>query len=195
MRNVWIVAVVAVGGALAMFGGWKLRDLQMDEVTRIPASSESTGPAMGGTAPDRTGQVTSSQRLESRPERAARIAARREAQRTETRALVAAGQRNLESAFRTEETNPAWARGKEQELERHVVNPQMDALNAIPTDFEVECKAKTCRIEAEFATPSAADDWATLYLTNNGGLLPRASLNKVRQPDGTVRLVLLGSTI
>ncbi len=195
MQKGWIVAAIVAGCALAMYGGWKLRDLQANDDVGRTANAESSELPTVGTGLGPRGSAGLSQRLESRTERAARIAAARDAQRDQTRAVVAAGKQNLESAFRSEKTNPTWARGKELELERYVVNPQMDSLNAIPTEFDVECKSSTCRIEAEFASPSAADDWATLYLTNNGGLLPRSTLSKVRQPDGTVKLVMVGSTI
>lgn len=193
MQKAWVLVAIVAVCAIAAYGGWKLRDAQTRQQPAImnPATPETSTRALPGIE----GGTVVPQRLESRTERTARIAAEREAQRSSTRAAVAAGQQNLEAAFRSEQPNATWARGKEMELERYVVNPQMDAINAVPTDFDVECKARTCRIQAEFASASAADDWAMLYLTNNGGLLPRSSLSKTVQPDGTVKLVMLGSTI
>lgn len=191
-----IIALAVVACGLALWGGWALRGTQGHADAAAGAIDDGTGrQAVAAAATPASGPAAAPQRLESRAERVARLAAQREEQRDMSRKVVAAGRQNLESRFRSEKPNPGWARAKEAELERYVVNPQMDAIDAVPTDFNVECKASTCRIEAEFANPSAADDWATLYLTNNGGTLPRSSLTKVRQPDGTVKLVMVGSTI
>lgn len=119
----------------------------------------------------------------------------REDERKSVQDIVATGDRKLRDLYQMETTNQKWAAAKQLELEKFVVVPQMEAINAIPTEFDVRCRSSMCRIVADFPSRTAADDWSTLYMTNNGGLLPRASLNTTAQADGSVRLEILGTTM
>lgn len=192
MRNRWAFAVaMVVIGIIVAATVWRSRDARQPPAVVAPVDgSMETGPndvPAGGRTPARGS-------LELPQERAARIAKIREAQEVKAAQVVAAGKRTLETAFASEKPNPAWASAKERELEGFVVNPQMESINALPSRFEVQCKSVTCRIEADFPTTTALDDWTTLFLTNNGGTLPRTSMTRIQQPDGTVRLIMLGST-
>lgn len=124
----------------------------------------------------------------------ARERAERRQRQSQANAIVDTGRRNLESEFASESLDPVWSRAKETELEKFVLDPQMEAIGAIPTAFTVACKSSVCRIVAAFPSKTAAEDWTSLYVINNGGLLSRVSYNHVLQPDGTMQLELIGST-
>lgn len=189
MPSRWIVLTLLGVGVICAWVALRPKE----SVRPVPTVATESTDAGYRTSPSARSS-TARQMLETQRERSERVAKMREHQIKRAGAVVAAGKRNLQSAFDAERPNPGWARAKEAELEGYVINPQMEALDAVPTAFNVECRSATCRIEADFTTATALEDWTTLFLTNNAGALPRSSITRNVQPDGTVRLVLLGST-
>ncbi len=194
MRKIQMLAI-AVGGlcllGLGAFGGWVAghRDEPLSAAPAVMAGDAPVGSALGALRP------VPGEPLLTPEESLARVAADRKAAQSAVAKVVSDGKQNLQAEFQGQRVNTAWARAKETELEKRVVDPQMEAISAIPTAFDVECRSSACRIVAEFPNRSAADDWLTLYLTTNGGLLPRVSFNQTPQPDGSIKLEVLGSTM
>lgn len=174
---------------LAAGGGWYLAKRGSAPPPISPQTVEQPGTRGPAVQSSRPGYAP----MLSEAEEAAKDAEERKASQDGAKAVIDSGRRLLQQRFDSEQPDAAWARRKEAELESRVIDPQMDAINAIPTSFKVECRSATCRIVADFASRSAAEDWLTLYLTTNGGLLKQASFDQAQQPDGTVRMQILGN--
>jgi len=69
---------------------------------------------------------------------------------------------------------------------------QIEQLHAEPQSLDVDCKTSMCRIQADFASESLANDWLTLFATNLGSEMPEASFQHSTNPDGTHRVLVYG---
>lgn len=185
----YAIPAVLLACGLAALGGWHA-------AKRHAAQSAPSLPVQRQAAAASTRSPAAASRLVpmlAETEEAARQQTERSTEQSEAKRLVDSGRRLLQQRFESEQADAAWARRKEIELESLVITPQMEPINAIPTSFNVECRSATCRIIADFANRAAAEDWLTLYLTTNGGLLKQASFDQSPQPDGTIRLQVVGA--
>ena len=118
----------------------------------------------------------------------ARLQAKRAQQHKKIDGVVAAGRSKLAGRYESEPIDHAWATVKRAELMELGTSEQIEAIHAQPTNLGVDCRTSVCRIGADFPNPTAAEDWATLYMTSEGANLPQASLKTVVNPDGSVHL-------
>ncbi len=113
---------------------------------------------------------------------------RRQQQRQEVGKVVESGRRKLVGAYESETIDRQWAGNKQRTLESLQSNAQIEELNARPSAFDVACRTSTCRIQADFPSRLAAEDWITLYLLNAGPEIMNSSVNRTILPDGTASI-------
>jgi hypothetical protein len=117
---------------------------------------------------------------------------RRDESRAKAKQIVELGRSQLLSQYNNEKVDPAWAPSREHSLIEHAISPQISELKAEPKNMTSRCRSSVCQITADFATPTAADDWFTLFLTNSGTDLSHASMQTTKNPDGTTHLEIYG---
>jgi hypothetical protein len=122
------------------------------------------------------------------------IRARREREQANQAQAVAAGRNKLVSQYQNEKVNGGWAAAREQSLTSNAVSPQIEQLGAKPKNLTAHCRSTTCQITADFPTPTAADDWVTLYLTDPATALSKSSYQTSENPDGSVHIDLYGQS-
>ncbi|MDB6164394.1 MAG: hypothetical protein JWL98_1826 [Xanthomonadaceae bacterium] len=120
------------------------------------------------------------------------IQARRDVARAQSVKAVDAGRNRLVAQFQGEKVDGGWATAREQSLTQHSTSPQIADLKAEPKNMTSQCRSSTCRITADFANPSTAEDWVTLFLTNPGTNLSHASFQTTPNADGTVHIEIYG---
>ncbi len=108
--------------------------------------------------------------------------------------VAQAGRTKLQGQYQTEAVDAGWAIGKERALETLQSNDQIEQFGARPVALDVACRSSVCRLQAEFASRVAADDWITLYLLNAGHEISRSSYLRTDYPDGTASIELYGQT-
>lgn len=138
------------------------------------------------------GNQTSLRVLPSAPVDTAAIAAGRAAQKTAVDGIVEAGRRKLTAQYQAERIDGSWAIAREDSLLANGTSPQIEALNAQPANLVAHCRTSVCRVEANFATQQIANDWLTLYSTNQGVHLSSATYDMTPNPDNTVHLEIYG---
>jgi hypothetical protein len=125
---------------------------------------------------------------------AGELHARRKEQKAQREAnidrIVAAGRKKVVGRYESETIDSAWANATRQELLKFSLSDQIRATQSEPSGLNIDCRRTTCRIEADFPSITAADDWSTLYLTDAGSRLPNASLQKSYNADGSVHLTI-----
>lgn len=104
--------------------------------------------------------------------------------------IVAAGRKQIVGRYQSEPIDSVWASATRQELAKYSLSGQIRATNSEPANLSIDCRRTTCRIDADFPNATAADDWSTLYLTGAGSRLPKASLEKSGNADGSVHLTI-----
>lgn len=100
--------------------------------------------------------------------------------------------RELMQRYAAEDLDPVWAAAKEATMFGASTSTQIAQLEAEPQALDISCRSTTCRIEADFASASLAEDWFTLFSTNLGAEMPHASFEYSRQADGSARVVVYG---
>jgi hypothetical protein len=100
--------------------------------------------------------------------------------------------RELMQRYAGENLDPAWAAAKEATMLGASTSIQIEQLDAEPEALDINCKATMCRIEADFASSTLAQDWFTLFSTALGAEMPHASFQYSREVDGSVRVVVYG---
>jgi hypothetical protein len=81
----------------------------------------------------------------------------------------------LQGRYESEPIDQARASAKQQALETLQSNRQIEELGARPVALDVACRSTICRVQAEFASRVAADDWLTLHLLKAGREMSRVS--------------------
>lgn len=177
----WIAPVVVLAIA---FAGWHFFDSRPHAApTEVVPESADTVSSTPFPAP--SVRSPAPMRASSLPSPAVHSAIREQA-----RAVVSAGRNRLVGAYRSEPRSAVWAMQMEQTLTQQSQSPEFASLQANPLDFAVRCRTSTCHITADFASRTAADDWATLYVTNGETGLANTVYDVVVNPDGSVRLEL-----
>lgn len=105
---------------------------------------------------------------------------------------AAAGEQRLRLRYEGERVDAAWAASKQQVLESLSVSPQIEQVNAQPLAIVANCRKTVCRIDADFPSRTAADDWFTLYTLNAGPEMTHSSSRNNVNPDGSVHLQIYG---
>lgn len=147
-----------------------------------PADDEAAAAAPGrGVPPPQVGIATT-----------ASLNAEREQERKNVEAIVAAGRTKLMSRYAGEAIDASWADAKQVELAQFGNSQQIQDIHAEPANLAIDCRRTVCHVTADFATRTAAQDWATLYLTGAGSRIANASLDTIANPDGSYRMEIYG---
>lgn len=96
------------------------------------------------------------------------------------------------SRYRRESVDARWAAVQEGALQRASTSRQIARTGANPANLDVDCKSSVCRVEADFASRGAAEDWVTLFLLGAGSELPRAVFEHSVNPDRTFHVEITG---
>lgn len=83
-------------------------------------------------------------------------------------------------------TGLAAAQGRAQAL---LSDPLVEQAIARPASATFECRARQCRLTAEFAPGAPPDDWLTRVSTAGSSLLPNAQVGRIRLPDGRTQVI------
>lgn len=193
MRWFALVLVVALIAAVT----WSMRPGSTSEadaaaVTASNGSDDGIDTANDAIAP----QSIAGGMSEPLPANAAEALARLESQKARDRAevdkVLAAGRNKLVGRYESETTDQSWANAKQVELAQFSTSAQIEAINVEPGNLDIACRRSICRIGADFASRSAAQDWATLYLTNMGDRLPNAFFEMSANTDGSTHIDVYG---
>ena len=181
----WLILAVAI--LIIGVTAWRVRDMQA--ARQIPAvASTPVQPAQptASTRPLRPDMPLSAE------EQNAFHNQRQLEKKQAVREIVAAGRAKLVGLYQAESTDAAWANAKELELMGYQTSAQIEAAGAKPSNLAIDCKRTTCRLEADFPSRSAAEDWITLFSTESGGKLSRAIVDYEPMAGGGVHLVTHG---
>lgn len=187
-NNVPVVTAVVAVALIVGVSSWMARG-------PTPAASPDGARAVVPAAPTaaiNTRAASARTPLPPAPAPVADLLATMEANRAGASKLAEAGKQKLQSRYEGERVDVAWAAAKQQVLERLSVSPQITQLGAQPLAIQAHCRTSVCRIEADFATRVAADDWHTLYTLNAGTEMSNSSATGSLNPDGTVHLQIYG---
>lgn len=93
--------------------------------------------------------------------------------------------------YSEERADASWAGPHEARMLDASRSDQIAQLQAEPQALDIDCKASMCRVVADFATRSVAEDWFTLFSIGGSGM-PTASYEHSFNPDGTARVTIYG---
>ena len=191
-RSSLVLVALALGIALIVVGTTLWRTGRFGKATSAAESpaADPIAPPQGTTRATMSSGASPLSGLESSDPSI--VAAQRAAEKREVNKVVAAGRSKLVGAYEAENVDQGWAGAKQQALEALQSNEQIEQLNARPVAFDVACRSSTCRVQADFASRLAADDWLTLYLLNAGTELSNSSFRRTDYPDGTASIELYG---
>lgn len=91
-----------------------------------------------------------------------------------------------------EQVDARWAGTKEATMLEAGRSGQILELGAEPHALDIDCRTSMCRIRADFATQSSAEDWFTLFATTLGREMPKATFRYSRNEDGSARVLAYG---
>jgi len=126
----------------------------------------------------------------------ARIAALTAKRRQSAEAMVKQNQAARDAAilaFRNERVDAAWAGAHESRLSGIAASDAIAGTRIQPRDSDISCKARTCLIQANFASRSEAEDWALLFMSSVGDALPTSVVTTNQNPDGSGRVEIYGT--
>jgi hypothetical protein len=121
------------------------------------------------------------------------IAASRVATKARIDNTVKAGRQRLQAQYSSERADPSWAMAREQSLAASSTSSQIADINVEPKDFHADCRSTTCRVTADFASRSNAEDWFSLFLVNTGTRMGKTSYQITANPDGTAHIEIYGT--
>jgi len=117
--------------------------------------------------------------------RAASRRARNRGSEKGTRASAA-----LQSLYRSEPVDAAWAAGMETRLQKLAQDSASQPGGVTPTSLDIDCRRTTCKIDATHPDRVQGDDWAMMYMASVGSNFQRAFTRVVRNPDGTSSVII-----
>ena len=120
------------------------------------------------------------------------LAERRRAMRAEQTKRQNALRDKAAAEFAGERKDPAWARGKERELDAIAELPAITDVGADPKQLDIECRARSCKIDGLFDNMSHSEDWVLSYMSSVGNALPTAVVTQLPNPDGSIRVDIYG---
>ena len=96
-------------------------------------------------------------------------------------------------AFRNERVDAAWAGVHESRLSGIAGAEAIAGTGIQPRDSDISCKARTCRIQADFASRSEAEDWALMFMSSVGDTLPSSVVTTTPNFDGSTTVEIYGT--
>lgn len=122
----------------------------------------------------------------------ARILGKRKRTTEATQARIQQRNAAMASRFAAEKSDPAWSGMHEKDLAALLDSDPMRDAGVKAVNFRADCRSTMCRIQADFPNRSMASDWLQLYMGSAGDRLPVATAHQVANPDGSVRVEILG---
>ncbi|MBC7988934.1 MAG: hypothetical protein H7Y19_05055 [Luteimonas sp.] len=96
--------------------------------------------------------------------------------------------RQLDAQHRAERVDRAWSAQAENELTRLARGDWVAEAGGGPTEFAVDCRSTSCRVDAQFVRQSQAYDWGELFLTQAGGTIYRSQIVVIPRAEGGAQL-------
>ena len=181
-----VVALAFIGLILAvtLFRGWRHDAGVAVPVAEVPVAADTTR-VEASARPTKAGRGARDSNLDNRQQNMEEV--QKEAQRkAESQHLAFAAR------FAAEQVDARWAAAQQADILAASKAGQIAQLQAQPKQIDIDCKSSTCRVEADFARRSVAEDWLTLFLMNMGGGMANATYEYSTNPDGSARLTVYG---
>lgn len=186
----WVIAGVSLVALAVVIARTGSRDAKLEELAqRVEAIDRGTDPDAPARGASRGARGISAQGGVTAARRRDRG---RELSPQQQAAEIERQRRMLEAEFKADAPDPG-SNPLVTQLEDTVVGKDMAATGLAPQDLSIECRQSLCRIAGEFARGGDAEDWATMYLSAAGGRIQRARTAQVRQPDGSVQVIIYGT--
>lgn len=173
------ILIPAVAGALVALGAtWLMSRGEAPQATRV------VGPASVEAGPD--AQAPASGRAQS-----SAPLTNEQAKAIKEKRLAEAEQRQLaqydafQAQYGIETQDPAWAGPQEIRMLEASTHKLIQDAGAVPRNFEADCRASSCRINADFPNRGLAEDFAVLFANAMGSEMPNMSYKHVPGPNGT----------
>lgn len=189
------VAVVVILGVVVATVAMRSKDAAVAGAVDGGASSGADAQAPAGTARPpvaRAGAAASPVSQDQINDKLASAVAGRAKSREEHLARSEALRAQSAQRFASEQVDPAWAPGKEAELDKVARQPQFEMAGAQPQSLSVDCRSSMCKVDGQFETGGKADDWVLMYMSSVGSGMPNSVVSQSRNPDGTTRVEIYG---
>lgn len=158
-----------------------------------PESGGSTAVALDvGVNPHVPSPATHAPRARPAPRGAQEWTQQREASRAQALRRRQAERQAYIDRYAHEQVDARWAGRTEATMLQASRSAQVLELGAEPHALEIDCRTSMCRVQADFASQSSAEDWFTLFSTNLGREMPKASFLYSRNDDGSARVLAYG---
>lgn len=178
-----LIAILAVILGVTYLAGAGRRD-----VAPAPAAAATS---TGGASDVGAGQPLEGPVVQAPPElNDANLTSRMQAMERESE-KVRARHQEYARRYSGERVDASWAGPHESRMLAASRSDQIAQLHAEPHALDIDCKATMCRVVADFATRSVAEDWFTLF-SIGGSDMPNASYEHSFNPDGTARVTIYG---
>lgn len=100
----------------------------------------------------------------------------------------------LTEGFRAEPVNPRWSSRTRERLHELLVDTAVDQTDfPAPASTNVECRSRSCRIEANYPNEDEALYGVQLLQSAYANVFPRTHQYSVSNPDGSVTIVMYAS--
>jgi hypothetical protein len=182
-----IAAIVAAAAAIAIVAVTTIRFMASEASGVMQATSEAAESAGLGKAP-RTQEAGDSGARASDAGWHSSL----DRDRLQAESDARAQHDEFATRYREEDVDARWAARKETVLLNASTSSQIAELGAAPKHLDIDCKSSICRVQADFAVQSSAQDWVTLFLLNAGSQMPRSVFGHSVNPDRTIRVEILG---
>lgn len=100
---------------------------------------------------------------------------------------------DLDTEHRAEPIDAAWSAQSEVNILSASVTPVMIQAGFSPDKVATDCRSRTCRISAQFASSGDAQGWANRLLTQMGGTLSQVKMTLLPQADGSFEVRMYGA--
>lgn len=101
-------------------------------------------------------------------------------------------QRYWQEGFASQDVNPSWAAAKSREIQQLAASDDIKSAGAKPpVEMKVECRSSLCKVTAEFASNSDAQDWVEIFSLTSGKAFSGGATSVKTLPDGTAELTVI----
>lgn len=183
-RLPWIISgllLLALAATLWSRGNGPAASSNDQTLTRIMARLDAIEAQQSGRAPSSGASATNSAVMAS-PAMAAHLQERMkspEQQQADRKQEM----QQLEAEFSRDAKDPRGAQ-MQSTLEKVVTSKDLTSSGIKPDSSRIDCRARLCRISADFAKAGDAQDWAVFYVTVAGPNLTQSRVVYVPQADG-----------
>jgi hypothetical protein len=184
-RLPWILSgllVLALAGTLGSRGTDPAASSNDQTLARIMARLDAIEAQQAAPAPAASGASATNSATMASPSMAARLQQRMkspEQQMADRKQEML----QLEAEFSRDAKDPRGAQ-MQSALEKVVTSKDLTSSGIKPESSRIDCRARLCRISADFAKAGDAQDWAVFYVTVAGPNFTQSRVVYVPQPGG-----------